>query len=259
MRVVQKFGGSSVADADSIKRVARRIVATQQRGLEVVVVISAMGDTTDELMELALKVSPQPRARELDMLLTAGERMSAALLAMAINDLGATARSFTGSQAGVITTGTHGDARIIDITPGRIVSALDDGDIVIVAGFQGVSQTTKDVTTLGRGASDTTAVALAAALHASHCEIYSDVDGVFTADPRIVPGARRIPEICYEDMLEMAANGAKILHLRCVEYARRENVPVHVRSSFSDRPGTWVKDINYEEGGMEQPLSLIHI
>ncbi|MBK9697703.1 MAG: aspartate kinase [Propionibacteriaceae bacterium] len=254
MRVVQKFGGSSVADADSIKRVARRIVATQQRGLEVVVVISAMGDTTDELMELALKVSPQPRARELDMLLTAGERMSAALLAMAINDLGATARSFTGSQAGVITTGTHGDARIIDITPGRIVSALDDGDIVIVAGFQGVSQTTKDVTTLGRGASDTTAVALAAALHASHCEIYSDVDGVFTADPRIVPGARRIPEICYEDMLEMAANGAKILHLRCVEYARRENVPVHVRSSFSDRPGTWVKDINYEEGGMEQPL-----
>ena len=188
------------------------------------------------------------------MLLTAGERMSAALLAMAINDLGATARSFTGSQAGVITTGTHGDARIIDITPGRIVSALDDGDIVIVAGFQGVSQDTKDVTTLGRGASDTTAVALAAALHASHCEIYSDVDGVFTADPRIVPGARRIPEICYEDMLEMAANGAKILHLRCVEYARRENVPVHVRSSFSDRPGTWVKDINYEEGGMEQPL-----
>ncbi len=254
MRVVQKFGGSSVADAESIKRVARRIVATQQRGNEVVVVISAMGDTTDELMDLALKVSPQPRARELDMLLTAGERMSAALLAMAINDLGATARSFTGSQAGVITTGTHGDARIIDITPGRIVSALDDGDIVIVAGFQGVSQTTKDVTTLGRGASDTTAVALAAALHASHCEIYSDVDGVFTADPRIVPGARRIPEICYEDMLEMAANGAKILHLRCVEYARRENVPVHVRSSFSDRPGTWVKDINYEEGGMEQPL-----
>ena len=254
MRVVQKFGGSSVADADSIKRVARRIVATQQRGNEVVVVISAMGDTTDELMDLALKVSPHPRARELDMLLTAGERMSAALLAMAINDLGANARSFTGSQAGVITTGTHGDARIIDITPGRIVSALDDGDIVIVAGFQGVSQTTKDVTTLGRGASDTTAVALAAALHASHCEIYSDVDGVFTADPRIVPGARRIPEICYEDMLEMAANGAKILHLRCVEYARRENVAVHVRSSFSDRPGTWVKDINYEEGGMEQPL-----
>ncbi|MFZ0529613.1 MAG: aspartate kinase [Propionicimonas sp.] len=254
MRVVQKFGGSSVADAESIKRVARRIVATQAAGNEVVVVISAMGDTTDDLMDLAQRVSPNPRPRELDMLLTAGERMSAALLAMAINDLGADARSFTGSQAGVITTGTHGDARIIDITPGRIVSALGEGDIVIVAGFQGVSQTTKDVTTLGRGASDTTAVALAAALGAAYCEIYSDVDGVFTADPRIVPGARQIPQIGYEDMLEMAANGAKILHLRCVEYARREHVPVHVRSSFSDKPGTWVKDINYEESGMEQPL-----
>ncbi len=254
MRVVQKFGGSSVANAESIKRVARRIVATRDSGYEVVVVISAMGDTTDDLLELAQQVSPNPRPRELDMLLTAGERMSAALLAMAINDLGADARSFTGSQAGVITTGTHGDARIIDITPGRIVGALADGDIVIVAGFQGVSQTSKDVTTLGRGASDTTAVALAAALNASYCEIYSDVDGVFTADPRIVPGARQIPEIGYEDMLEMAANGAKILHLRCVEYARRENVPVHVRSSFSDKPGTWVKELNYEESGMEQPL-----
>jgi aspartate kinase len=254
VRVVQKFGGSSVADAESIKRVARRIVATQSAGNEVVVVISAMGDTTDDLMDLALQVSPEPRPRELDMLLTAGERMSAALLAMAINDLGSTARSFTGSQAGVITTGTHGDARIIDITPGRIVSALAEGDVVIVAGFQGVSQTTKDVTTLGRGASDTTAVALAAALDAAYCEIYSDVDGVFTADPRIVPGARQIPQIGYEDMLEMAANGAKILHLRCVEYARREHVPVHVRSSFSDLPGTWVKDIDYEESGMEQPL-----
>lgn len=254
MRVVQKFGGSSVADAESIKRVARRIVATRDAGHEVVVVISAMGDTTDDLTDLAQQVSPNPRPRELDMLLTAGERMSAALLAMAINDLGADARSFTGSQAGVITTGTHGDARIIDITPGRIVQALADGDIVIVAGFQGVSQTTKDVTTLGRGASDTTAVALAAALDAAYCEIYSDVDGVFTADPRIVPGARQIPEIGYEDMLEMAANGAKILHLRCVEYARRENVPVHVRSSFSDKPGTWVKELNYEEIGMEQPL-----
>ncbi|MCW3156436.1 aspartate kinase [Micropruina sonneratiae] len=260
MRVVQKFGGSSVADAASIKRVAQRIVDTKGRGAEVVVVISAMGDTTDELMDLALEVSPQPRPRELDMLLTAGERMSAALLAMAINDLGFEARSFTGSQAGVITTGTHGDARIIDITPGRIRTALEDGDIVIVAGFQGVSQTSKDVTTLGRGASDTTAVALAASLGADYCEIYSDVDGVFTADPRIVPGASRIPEISYEEMLEMAAQGAKILHLRCVEYARRENVPVHVRSSFSTRPGTWVKDIEYRntEGreleGMEQPL-----
>ncbi|WP_028708875.1 aspartate kinase [Propionicicella superfundia] len=255
MRVVQKFGGSSVADAASIKRVARRIVATQSEGNEVVVVISAMGDTTDELMDLAQQVSPDPPPRELDMLLTAGERMSAALLSMAIADIGSSARSFTGSQAGIITTGTHGDARIIDITPGRIVSALDEGDIVIVAGFQGVSQTSKDVTTLGRGASDTTAVALAAALGADYCEIYTDVDGVFTADPRIVPTARRIPEIRYDEMLEMAACGAKILHLRCVEYARRENVPVHVRSSFSHRPGTWVRDAEPSEGEpMEQAL-----
>ena len=255
MRVVQKFGGSSVADAASIKRVARRIVATRKQGHDVTVIVSAMGDTTDELLDLAQEVSPNPRPRELDMLLTAGERMSAALLAMAINDLGYDARSFTGSVAGVITTGTHGDARIIDITPGRIESALADGDVVIVAGFQGVSQTTKDVTTLGRGASDTTAVALAAALGAGYCEIYSDVDGVFTADPRIVPGASRIPEISYDEMLEMAANGAKILHLRCVEYARRENVPVHVRSSFSDKPGTWVTDIAPKEGtAMENPI-----
>ncbi len=255
MRVVQKFGGSSVADAASIKRVARRIVAKRERGHDVTVIVSAMGDTTDELLDLAQEVSDAPRPRELDMLLTAGERMSAALLAMAINDLGYTARSFTGSQAGVITTEAHGDARIIDITPGRIEGALDDGDIVIVAGFQGVSQNTKDITTLGRGASDTTAVALAAALGAGYCEIYSDVDGVFTADPRIVPEASRIPQITYEEMMELAANGAKILHLRCVEYARRENVPVHVRSSFSDKPGTWIKDIEPTEGtGMENPI-----
>lgn len=252
-RVVQKFGGSSVADADSIKRVARRIVATKQAGNDVVVVISAMGDTTDDLMDLALRVSPQPAPRELDMLLTTGERQSAALLAMALADIGAQARSYTGSQAGVITTAQHGDARIIDITPGRILSALDEGDIVIVAGFQGVSQDTKDVTTLGRGASDTTAVALASACGADYCEIYSDVDGVFTADPRIAPGARRIPAISYEEMMEMAACGAKILHLRCVEYARRESVPIHVRSSFSNKPGTWVRDL--EEGeDMEQPI-----
>ncbi|MGI3780455.1 MAG: aspartate kinase, partial [Janthinobacterium lividum] len=188
------------------------------------------------------QVSPQPPPRELDMLLTAGERMSAALLAMAIADQGMHARSLTGSQAGIITTGTHGNARIIDITPGRITKALDEDHIVIVAGFQGVAQDTKDVTTLGRGASDTTAVALAASLGADFCEIYTDVDGVFTADPRIVPSAQRIPEISYEEMLEMAACGAKILHLRCVEYARRERVPVHVRSSFSDLPGTWVRD-----------------
>ena len=255
MRVVQKFGGSSVADAASIKRVARRVVATQAEGAQVVVVISAMGDTTDELLDLAEQVTPDPPPRELDMLLTAGERMSAALLSMAIADIGASARSFTGSQAGIITTGTHGDARIIDITPGRIESALREGDIVIVAGFQGVSQTSKDITTLGRGASDTTAVALAGALNADYCEIHTDVDGVFTADPRIVPAARRIPEIRYEEMLEMAACGAKILHLRCVEYARRENVPVHVRSSFSHRPGTWVRDADPNEGEqMEQAL-----
>ena len=216
-----------------------------------------MGDTTDDLMDLALRVSPQPEPRELDMLLTTGERQSAALLAMALSDLGVRAKSYTGSQAGVITTGTHGNARIIDITPGRIVSSLDDGDIVIVAGFQGVSQTTKDITTLGRGASDTTAVALAAALGADFCEIYTDVDGVFTADPRIVPGARRIPAISYEEMLEMAACGAKILHLRCVEYARRENVPVHVRSSFSDKPGTWVKDLSPVEQGAAVEQALI--
>jgi len=254
---VQKFGGSSVADADSIKRVAKRIVATKQQGNDVCVIVSAMGDTTDELLDLAQEVSPSPRPRELDMLLTAGERMSAALLAMAINDLGEDARSFTGSQAGVITTAKHGDARIIDITPGRIENALDEGDIVIVAGFQGVSQDTKDITTLGRGASDTTAVALAAALKAGYCEIYSDVDGVFTADPRVVPGAQQIPEISFEEMLELAANGAKILHLRCVEYARRAHVPVHVRSSFSDKPGTWLKDakdIKKEGTAMENPI-----
>ena len=252
-RVVQKYGGSSVADAESIKRVAKRIVATKQQGHDVVVVISAMGDTTDELMDLALRVSPMPPPRELDMLLTAGERMSAALLAMAIHDQGLHARSLTGSQAGIITTGTHGNARIIDITPGRITTALDQGDIVIVAGFQGVAQDTKDVTTLGRGASDTTAVALAASLGADYCEIYSDVDGVFTADPRIVPSARQIPNISYEEMLEMAACGAKILHLRCVEYARREDVRVHVRSSFSERPGTWIQD-QEERDDMEQAI-----
>lgn len=240
--VVQKYGGSSVADADGIKRVARRIVDTKKAGNDVVVIVSAMGDTTDDLLDLAGQVSPAPPPRELDMLLTAGERMSAALLAMATQQLGVQARSFTGSQAGVITTEQHGDARIIDITPSRITSALAEGDIAIIAGFQGVSQSTKDITTLGRGASDTTAVALAAAMGADVCEIYTDVDGVFTADPRIVPSARRIDVISYEEMLEMAASGAKVLHLRCVEYARRFGVKVHVRSSFSTRTGTWVTD-----------------
>jgi aspartate kinase len=240
--VVQKYGGSSVADADSIKRVARRIVDTVTADNQVVVVVSAMGDTTDDLRDLAQQVSPLPPARELDMLLTAGERISMALLAMAIHDLGHRARSYTGSQAGVITDSAHGRARIIDITPGRIRQALDDGAVAIVAGFQGVSQDTKEITTLGRGASDTTAVALAAALDADVCEIYTDVDGVFTADPRIVPNARRIERITSEEMLEMAACGTKVLHLRCVEYARRYRMPVHVRSSFSTREGTWVTD-----------------
>ncbi|MFD1858313.1 aspartate kinase [Aeromicrobium camelliae] len=238
--VVQKYGGSSVADATSIKRVAQRIVATKKAGHDVVVVVSAMGDTTDELIDLANEVSPLPPGRELDMLLTAGERISMALLAMAIGNLGQEARSFTGSQAGVITDDAHGRAKIIDVTPGRLQDALTEGAIVIVAGFQGVSQTTKDITTLGRGGSDTTAVALAAALKADVCEIYTDVDGIFTADPRIEPRASRIPALSYEETLEMAANGAKILHLRCVEYARRNDMPIHVRSSFSEKQGTWV-------------------
>ncbi|PZG07321.1 aspartate kinase [Nonomuraea aridisoli] len=253
--VVQKYGGSSVADASCIKRVAQRIVATKKAGNDVVVIVSAMGDTTDELLDLAEQVSPLPPARELDMLLTSGERISMALLAMAIANLGHEARSFTGSQAGVITDSTHGKARIIDVTPSRIQEAIDQGHIAIVAGFQGVSQDTKDITTLGRGGSDTTAVALAAALEADVCEIYTDVDGIFTADPRIVPAARQIPRISYDEMMEMAACGAKILHLRCVEYARRFDLPIHVRSSFSTKEGTWVVSDPYTEGTeMEQPI-----
>jgi aspartate kinase len=255
--VVQKYGGSSVADAEGIKRVAKRIVATKQAGNQVVVVVSAMGDTTDELIDLANRVSPSPPGRELDMLLTSGERISMALLAMAIATLGMEARSFTGSQAGVITDDVHGRARIIDVTPGRISSAIEEGAIPIVAGFQGVSQNTKDITTLGRGGSDTTAVALAAALSADVCEIYTDVDGVFTEDPRLVRGARRIPRITYEEMLEMAACGAKVLIPRCVEYARRYNLPIHVRSSFSDKIGTWVSGHagdESEEAGMEKAI-----
>ncbi|MEV4073152.1 aspartate kinase [Nonomuraea fuscirosea] len=253
--VVQKYGGSSVADASCIKRVAQRIVATKKAGNDVVVIVSAMGDTTDELLDLAEQVSPLPPGRELDMLLTSGERISMALLAMAIANLGHEARSFTGSQAGVITDSTHGKARIIDVTPSRIREAIDQGHIAIVAGFQGVSQDTKDITTLGRGGSDTTAVALAAALDADVCEIFTDVDGIFTADPRIVPAARQIPKISYDEMMEMAACGAKILHLRCVEYARRFNLPIHVRSSFSMKEGTWVVSDPYTEGTeMEQPI-----
>jgi aspartate kinase len=253
--VVQKYGGSSLTNADSIKRVARRIVETRKAGHEVCVVVSAMGDTTDELVDLAQQVTPLPPGREMDMLLTAGERISMALLAMAIANLGYTARSFTGSQAGVITDSTHGKARIIDVTPGRIRGALDNGDVAIVAGFQGVSADSKDVTTLGRGGSDTTAVALAAALKADICEIYTDVDGIFTADPRIVPTAQRIERISNEEMLEMAASGAKILHVRCVEYARRFDMPIHVRSSFSYREGTLVVSQPVKEGdNVEAPI-----
>jgi aspartate kinase len=251
--VVQKYGGSSVADAAGIKRVAQRIVATKKEGHDVCVVVSAMGDTTDELLSLAEQISPLPPGRELDMLLTAGERISMALLAMAIANLGQRARSFTGSQAGVITDSSHGRAKIIDVTPGRIEDALAVGDIAIVAGFQGVSMDTKDITTLGRGGSDTTAVALAAALHAQVCEIYTDVDGIFTADPRIVALARRIPRVSYEEMLEMCASGAKVLHLRCVEYARRHNMPIHVRSSFSQKSGTWVTESS-EDDSVEQAI-----
>ncbi|WP_446223977.1 aspartate kinase [Nocardia sp. IBHARD005] len=238
--VVQKYGGSSVATAERIRRVAERIVETKKQGHDVVVVCSAMGDTTDELLDLAEQVAPAPPAREMDMLLTSGERISNALVAMAIHTLGAEARSFTGSQAGVITTGAHGNAKIIDVTPGRLQEALAEGQIVLVAGFQGVSQDSKDVTTLGRGGSDTTAVALAAALKADVCEIYTDVDGIFSADPRIVPDAQKLDKISYEEMLEMAACGSKVLMLRCVEYARRYNVPVHVRSSYTDKIGTTV-------------------
>jgi aspartate kinase len=245
--VVQKYGGSSVGDAEQIKRVAQRIVDARRDGNDVVVVVSAMGDTTDNLLDLAQQVSPLPTPRELDMLLTAGERISMALLAMAIANLGFEARSFTGSQAGVITDSVHGRARIIDVSPGRIRDALDAGYIAIVAGFQGVSQDTKDITTLGRGGSDTTAVALAAALQADVCEIYTDVDGVFSADPRMVPNAKQLERISYEEMLEMAASGAKVLMLRCVEYARRYGVKVHVRSSFSERSGTWVVGVPEEE------------
>ncbi|MGY5766409.1 aspartate kinase [Brachybacterium sp. DNPG3] len=240
--VVQKFGGSSVADADSIKRVAQRISLYRKAGHEVVVVVSAMGDTTDELIDLAEQITDAPPPRELDMLLTAGERISMAVLSMALNALGVEARAYTGSQAGLITDEVHGRALIQKVTPGRIRDALDEGAVAIVAGFQGVSATSKDITTLGRGGSDTTAVALAAALEADVCEIYSDVDGVFTADPRIVPSARRVPLISCEEMLDLAANGAKILMVRSVEYARRYGIPLHVRSSYSGRLGTIVSD-----------------
>ncbi len=251
--VVQKYGGSSVDSAERIKKVAERIVETRAAGNEVVVVVSAMGDTSDELLDLASQVSPQPHQRELDMLLTAGERISNALVAMAVHALGVDARSFTGSQAGVITTGAHGRARIIDVTPSRVRDALDQGAVALVAGFQGVAQDTKDVTTLGRGGSDVTAIALAASLRADVCEIYTDVDGVYSADPRIVPDARKLDTITYEEMQEMAACGARVLMLRCVEYARRNHIAVHVRSSYSRHRGTMVSG-SVEDRTMEQAM-----
>ncbi|WP_168916408.1 aspartate kinase [Microcella flavibacter] len=251
--IVQKFGGSSVADAESIKRVAKRIVATRTAGHEVVVAVSAMGDTTDELIDLAHEVTPIPDAREMDMLLTTGERISMALLAMAIKSLGHEARSYTGSQAGMITDAQHGSARIVDVTPTRVREALDDGAIAIVAGFQGFNRDSRDITTLGRGGSDTTAVALAAALDADVCEIYTDVDGVFTADPRVVPLARKIDRVSAEEMLELAASGAKVLHIRAVEFARRHGVTLHVRSSFTPAEGTWVRN-PIEGETMEEPI-----
>jgi aspartate kinase len=248
--IVQKYGGTSVADAPRIRHVADRVVATKQAGNDVVVVVSAMGDTTDDLVALANRVSANPPPRELDMLLTAGERISMALLAMAIAERSVTAKSFTGSQAGIITDTLHGKARILDVRAGRISEALGQGHVVIVAGFQGVS-TDHDVTTLGRGGSDTTAVALAAALGAATCEIYTDVDGVYTADPRLVPEARKLHVVSYEEMLEMAASGARVLMLRCVEYARRYGIPLHVRSSFTEAAGTWVRE---EDERMEKAI-----
>lgn len=254
--IVQKYGGSSVADATSIKRVAKRVTEAKKAGHDVVVVVSAMGDTTDELIDLAQQVTPLPPQREMDILLTAGERISMSLLAMAINNLGVEAKSFTGQQAGVITDEVYGKARIIDVSPSRIRDTVARGEVAIVAGFQGVNPSTNDVTTLGRGGSDTTAVALAASLKADVCEIYTDVDGVFTADPRIVPNARKLDRISYDEMLEMAASGAKVLMLRCVEYARRYDVPVHVRSSFSTHTGTLVTNDPDpdEDTTMEQPI-----
>jgi aspartate kinase len=248
--IVQKYGGTSVGDPERIKRVAQRVVAAADAGQRVCVVVSAMGHTTDELVAMAAQISGNPHAREMDMLLSSGERISMALLSMAINELGKDAISFTGSQAGIVTDTVHGKARIVDIRAKRVLEALELNKIVIVAGFQGVS-TSFDVTTLGRGGSDTTAVALAAALDADACEIYTDVKGVYTADPRIVPEARKLHAVSYEEMLELSASGAKVLMLRSVEYARNYGVLIHVRSSFDDEEGTWVRE---EDRRMEQAI-----
>ena len=247
MLIVQKYGGTSVGSPERIARVADRVVATKRAGNDVLVAVSAMGHTTDELISLANAVSPAPPAREMDMLLTAGERISMALVAMAIIARGVEAVSFTGSQAGILTEGRHGDAKIADIRAFRVRESLDKGKVVIVAGFQGVDPVTKEITTIGRGGTDATAVALAAAMDADVCEIYTDVDGVFSADPRIVPAARKLGEISFEEMLELSASGAGVLMSRSVEFGRRFNVPIHVRSSFNDHPGTWVKETTMEQ------------
>ena len=267
--IVQKSGGSSVADVEAIKRVAKRIVDTRNAGHKLVVVVSAMGDTTDELLDTAAQITDNAPEREMDILLTAGERISMSLLSMAINELGVPAQAFTGAQAGIHTTSAYGRAQITGMVPERIARAISEGQVAIVAGFQGISDD-EDVTTLGRGGSDTTAVALAAALHADVCEIYTDVDGLFSADPRIVSKAHRLRSISTEETLELAAHGAKILHLRAVEFARRYKVPLHVRSSFSEKDGTWISDrpaspalkglvpdaafLDPKEGQMEQPI-----
>ncbi|HEY3214574.1 MAG TPA: aspartate kinase [Actinomycetota bacterium] len=247
--VVQKYGGTSVGDTDRIRGVADRIVRAREQGQDVVVVVSAMGETTDDLLDKASDITPVPEPRELDMLLTAGERIAMSLLAIAVNARGCRAASYTGSQAGIITDTQHGKARIVEIRPTRIKESLDAGNVVILAGFQGLS-TEYDITTLGRGGSDTTAVAMAAALGAEVCEIYTDVDGVFTADPRTHPEARRIDRISYEEMLELAAAGARVLQLRCVEYARRHGVRIHVRNSLGEQPGTWVDEDEEASTGM---------
>ncbi|WP_314968314.1 aspartate kinase [uncultured Actinomyces sp.] len=267
--IVQKYGGSSVSDVEAIKRVAKRIVETRNAGHKLVVVVSAMGDTTDELLDTAAQITDNAPEREMDILLTAGERISMSLLSMAINELGVPAQAFTGAQAGIHTTSAYGRAQITGMVPERIARSISEGQVAIVAGFQGISDD-DDVTTLGRGGSDTTAVALAAALHADVCEIYTDVDGLFSADPRIVPKAHRLRSISTEETLELAAHGAKILHLRAVEFARRYKVPLHVRSSFSEKEGTWISDrpaspalkglvpdaafLDPKEGKMEQPI-----
>ncbi|MCJ7726323.1 MAG: aspartate kinase [Acidimicrobiia bacterium] len=260
--IVQKYGGTSVGNADRIKNVAARVAATHKSGNQVVVVVSAMGKSTDDLIGLAADVSGGRHPREMDMLLTAGERISMALLAMAIRDQGVEAMSLTGSQAGILTDTSHGEAKIRDIRAIRVKEGLDLGRVVIVAGFQGVSPDTKEITTLGRGGSDATAVAMAAYLHADVCEIYTDVDGVFTADPRIVPSARKLDEVSFEEMLELSAAGAGVLMMRSIEFARRFNVPLHVRSSFHDGEGTWVKEITMEDAavtGVAHDLSEVKL